>query len=51
MQGTIAFSYPPLVRNQRSRLNPDGSASKASIFITGIDAPDGIAVDEEVCAN
>lgn len=36
-------------------VNPNGSAGKASIFITGINAPDGIAVDPKgniwVCAN
>jgi sugar lactone lactonase YvrE len=36
-------------------VNPDGSAGTASIFITGINAPDGIAVDKHenlwVCAN
>jgi sugar lactone lactonase YvrE len=36
-------------------VNPDGSAGDASIFITGINAPDGIAVDSRdnlwVCAN
>jgi sugar lactone lactonase YvrE len=36
-------------------VNPDGTAGKASIFITGINAPDGIAVDRDdnlwVCAN
>jgi sugar lactone lactonase YvrE len=36
-------------------VNPEGSAGKASIFITGINAPDGIAVDKHdnlwVCAN
>src|SRR3984893_18717203 len=36
-------------------VNPNGSAGTASIFITGINAPDGIAVDEHdnlwVCAN
>ena len=36
-------------------VNPDGSAGKASIFITGINAPDGIAIDRNddlwVCAN
>ena len=36
-------------------VNPNGSAGKASIFITGINAPDGIAVDPRgniwVCAN
>ena len=36
-------------------VNPEGSAGTASIFITGINAPDGIAVDQHdnlwVCAN
>jgi sugar lactone lactonase YvrE len=36
-------------------VNPDGSAGKASIFITGINAPDGIAIDQNdniwICAN
>jgi len=36
-------------------VNPDGTAGKASIFITGINAPDGIAIDRNdnlwVCAN
>jgi len=36
-------------------VNGDGSAGKASIFITGINAPDGIAIDRHdnlwVCAN
>jgi sugar lactone lactonase YvrE len=36
-------------------VNPNGSAGKASIFITGINAPDGVAVDPKgniwVCAN
>jgi sugar lactone lactonase YvrE len=36
-------------------VNPDGSAGAASIFITGINAPDGIAIDREgniwICAN
>jgi sugar lactone lactonase YvrE len=36
-------------------VNPDGSAGAASIFITGINAPDGIAIDRHdnlwVCAN
>jgi sugar lactone lactonase YvrE len=36
-------------------VNPDGNAGKASIFITGINGPDGIAVDAHdnlwVCAN
>ena len=36
-------------------INPDGSAGAASIFITGINAPDGIAIDPHdnlwVCAN
>jgi sugar lactone lactonase YvrE len=36
-------------------VNPDGSAGTASIFITGINAPDGIAIDKDgniwVCAN
>jgi sugar lactone lactonase YvrE len=36
-------------------VNPDGSAGTASIFITGINAPDGIAIDKQdniwVCAN
>jgi sugar lactone lactonase YvrE len=39
----------------RIPVNPDGSAGKASIFITGINAPDGIAIDEHdniwICAN
>jgi sugar lactone lactonase YvrE len=36
-------------------VNPNGSAGKPSIFITGINAPDGVAVDAKgnlwVCAN
>jgi sugar lactone lactonase YvrE len=36
-------------------VNPDGSAGTASIFVTGINAPDGIAFDRDdnlwVCAN
>lgn len=36
-------------------VKPDGSAGAASIFITGINAPDGIAIDKQdniwVCAN
>jgi sugar lactone lactonase YvrE len=36
-------------------VNPDGTAGTASIFITGINAPDGIAIDRKdnlwVCAN
>jgi sugar lactone lactonase YvrE len=36
-------------------VNPDGSAGKATIFITGINAPDGIAFDSTgnmwICAN
>jgi sugar lactone lactonase YvrE len=36
-------------------VNHDGTAGKASILITGINAPDGIAVDDKgniwVCAN
>jgi hypothetical protein len=36
-------------------VNPDGSAGTASIFITGINAPDGIVIDKQdniwVCAN
>jgi sugar lactone lactonase YvrE len=36
-------------------VKPDGSAGAASIFITGINAPDGIAVDRKdnlwICAN
>jgi sugar lactone lactonase YvrE len=36
-------------------VNPDGSAGTASIFITGINAPDGIAFDSNnnmwICAN
>jgi sugar lactone lactonase YvrE len=36
-------------------VNPDGTAGTASIFITGINAPDGIAIDKDgniwVCAN
>jgi len=36
-------------------VNPNGSAGAASIFITGINAPDGIAIDKHdnlwVCAN
>jgi sugar lactone lactonase YvrE len=36
-------------------VNQDGTAGKASIFITGINAPDGIAIDQDdniwVCAN
>src|SRR5579863_1031350 len=36
-------------------VNPDGSAGKVSVFITGINAPDGIAIDRDdniwICAN
>ena len=36
-------------------VKPDGTAGQASIFITGINAPDGIAIDRKdnlwVCAN
>jgi sugar lactone lactonase YvrE len=36
-------------------VNPDGSAGTTSIFITGINAPDGLAIDKQdnfwVCAN
>jgi len=36
-------------------VNPDGSAGAASVFITGINAPDGIAIDHDdniwICAN
>jgi sugar lactone lactonase YvrE len=36
-------------------VNPDGSAGAASVFITGINAPDGIAIDRQdniwICAN
>jgi sugar lactone lactonase YvrE len=36
-------------------VNADGSAGKAAIFITGINAPDGIAIDRKdniwICAN
>ena len=36
-------------------VNPDGSAGAASVFITGINAPDGIAIDRDeniwICAN
>jgi sugar lactone lactonase YvrE len=36
-------------------VNPDGSAGAASIFITGINAPDGIMIDRDdniwICAN
>lgn len=36
-------------------VNPNGSAGAASIFITGINAPDGIAIDHDgniwICAN
>lgn len=36
-------------------VNPDGSAGTASIFITGINAPDGIRIDRKgniwICAN
>jgi sugar lactone lactonase YvrE len=36
-------------------VNPDGTAGTASVFITGINAPDGIAIDSQdniwVCAN
>ncbi len=36
-------------------LNPNGTAGTASIFITGINAPDGIAIDKHdnlwICAN
>src|SRR6202023_3164525 len=37
------------------KVNSDGSAGPATIFITGINAPDGIAIDKHdnlwVCAN
>jgi sugar lactone lactonase YvrE len=37
------------------QVNPDGTAGTASIFITGINAPDGIIVDRDdniwICAN
>jgi len=37
------------------KVNPDGSAGPASVFITGINAPDGIAIDKNdnlwICAN
>lgn len=37
------------------KVNGDGSAGAASVFITGINAPDGIAIDREdniwICAN
>lgn len=36
-------------------VNPDGSSGNASVFVTGINAPDGIAIDRHdnlwVCAN
>lgn len=36
-------------------VNPDGTAGSASVFITGINAPDGIAIDRNdniwICAN
>src|SRR5499427_3053918 len=36
-------------------VNPDGTAGTASIFITGINAPDGVAIDKQdnlwICAN
>ena len=36
-------------------VNPDGSAGTAAVFITGINAPDGIAIDRDeniwICAN
>jgi sugar lactone lactonase YvrE len=36
-------------------VNPNGTAGTASIFITGINAPDGVAIDKQdnlwVCAN
>jgi sugar lactone lactonase YvrE len=36
-------------------INPDGSAGTTSIFITGINAPDGLAIDKQdnfwICAN
>jgi DNA-binding beta-propeller fold protein YncE len=36
-------------------VNPNGTAGAASIFITGINAPDGVAIDKQdnlwVCAN
>ncbi len=39
----------------RIPVNPDGTAGEASIFITGINAPDGIIVDRDdniwICAN
>jgi sugar lactone lactonase YvrE len=39
----------------RIPVNPDGTAGTAAIFITGINAPDGIAIDQHdnlwVCAN
>src|SRR5262249_59981044 len=36
-------------------VTPDGAAGTASIFITGINAPDGVAIDKQdnlwICAN
>jgi sugar lactone lactonase YvrE len=54
--GTIAFvantAFHQIIQIP---VNPDGSAGAASIFITGINAPDGIAIDSRdniwVCAN
>jgi sugar lactone lactonase YvrE len=54
--GTIAFvantAFHQIIQIP---VNPDGSAGTASIFITGINAPDGIAIDKHdniwVCAN
>jgi sugar lactone lactonase YvrE len=54
--GTAAFvantAFHQIIRIP---VNPDGSAGAASIFITGINAPDGIAIDRHdniwVCAN
>jgi sugar lactone lactonase YvrE len=54
--GTIAFvantAFHQIIQIP---VNPDGSAGTASVFITGINAPDGIAIDRHdniwVCAN
>jgi len=54
--GTIAFvantAFHQIIQIP---VNPDGSAGPASIFITGINAPDGIAIDSHdnlwICAN
>jgi sugar lactone lactonase YvrE len=54
--GTVAFvantAFHQIIQIP---VNPDGTAGTASIFITGINAPDGIAIDRHdniwVCAN